>query len=329
MKKTILTLGILLATGVVGISQTLFHPGGPTGQLGLSGANEVLIKGNNRTVLRVGGPTSSNSAIGDVQFIPNGGGTVGGLNSWTWSFRSDAWSGFVGDLALYSYRYKNSMDVYSVPFIAQADGDVILVAKQALGGIDGNVGIGTITPEEKLTVTGNVKLINKGRIIFDGTQRNWNTWKGGIEGPMGTAWVTSTANSDGYYTGIGMMNSGFYYGKSRNPISKLPTPTDIKYMFSVDLDGKLTTREVEVSFTGAGGWPDFVFNKEYDLQPLSEVEKFIEENNHLPNVPSEKEVQEDGINLGEMDAILLRKIEELTLYILDQDKRIQQLEKGK
>jgi hypothetical protein len=72
-------------------------------------------------------------------------------------------------------------------------------------------------------------------------------------------------------------------------------------------------------------WPDYVFAEEYALSPLSEVESFINENNHLPNVPSQKEVEEKGINLGEMDAILLQKIEELTLYTIKQQKLIEQL----
>ena len=61
--------------------------------------------------------------------------------------------------------------------------------------------------------------------------------------------------------------------------------------------------------------------------PLTEVEKYINENKHLPSVPSEKEVKENGINTAEMDAILLQKIEELTLYIMQQQKDIDALKK--
>lgn len=65
------------------------------------------------------------------------------------------------------------------------------------------------------------------------------------------------------------------------------------------------------------GWSDFVFNDDYDLPTLQEVEKHIREKGHLKNIPSAKEVEENGIQLGEMNAKLLPKIEELTLYILD------------
>jgi hypothetical protein len=66
---------------------------------------------------------------------------------------------------------------------------------------------------------------------------------------------------------------------------------------------------------------DFVFDKEYKLLPLNELEKFIVEHKHLPNIPSEKEVQENnGIELGDMNVKLLAKIEELTLYVIELKK---------
>jgi hypothetical protein len=83
------------------------------------------------------------------------------------------------------------------------------------------------------------------------------------------------------------------------------------------VNGKVNCKEVEVTLSG---WSDYVFNNDYQLKPLSEVEQFIKENKHLPDVPSEKEVINNGNNLGKMDAILLQKIEELTLYMIDLKK---------
>lgn len=74
-------------------------------------------------------------------------------------------------------------------------------------------------------------------------------------------------------------------------------------------------------------WSDFVFENDYDLPTLEEVEEHIAENGHLPEIPSEAEVTENGINLGEMDAKLLQKIEELTLYLIEQNKEIKELKK--
>ncbi|WP_316815844.1 hypothetical protein [Pedobacter nyackensis] len=67
-------------------------------------------------------------------------------------------------------------------------------------------------------------------------------------------------------------------------------------------------------------WPDYVFEKDYPILPLNELEKFVLKNKHLPNVPNAAEVKKDGIDVGEMNAKLLQKIEELTLYIIDQQK---------
>ncbi|MFD2098871.1 fibronectin type III domain-containing protein [Flagellimonas iocasae] len=74
-----------------------------------------------------------------------------------------------------------------------------------------------------------------------------------------------------------------------------------------------------------GNWPDFVFEESFDLMDLEELRKFIKTNGHLPNVPSAAKVKEEGIDLGKMNANLLQKIEELTLYILSQDEEINKL----
>ncbi|MBV8325492.1 cell wall anchor protein [Chryseobacterium sp.] len=79
---------------------------------------------------------------------------------------------------------------------------------------------------------------------------------------------------------------------------------------------------VKVENPSNNGWADYVFKKEYKLRSLEEVEKHIEEKGHLPNIPSAGEVEKEGINLGEMDAKLLEKIEELTLYSIEQNKQL-------
>ena len=91
------------------------------------------------------------------------------------------------------------------------------------------------------------------------------------------------------------------------------------------VEGSIGARAIKVQTSG--GWSDFVFDDDYDLKPLKEVENYITQNNHLPDIPSENEVIKDGINLGEMDAKLLQKIEELTLYLIEQDKKIEELQK--
>lgn len=82
-------------------------------------------------------------------------------------------------------------------------------------------------------------------------------------------------------------------------------------------NGKVKCTEIEV-LTAA--FPDFVFNSNYNLRPLSEVESYINLNKHLPDVPSEATVVANGLNLGEMNNTLLQKVEELTLYMIQLQK---------
>lgn len=123
-------------------------------------------------------------------------------------------------------------------------------------------------------------------------------------------------------TDIMFSNSG-YVGIG----TTIAPPTGVK----LAVNGKINCKEVEVTLTG---WSDFVFNEDYKLRSLYDVENFIAQNKHLPDVPSATEVLSNGTNLGEMDAILLQKIEELTLYMIELKKendllksRINNLEK--
>lgn len=89
------------------------------------------------------------------------------------------------------------------------------------------------------------------------------------------------------------------------------------------VEGSIGAREIKVE---ASGWSDFVFENDYKLRTLEEVAEHIRENGHLPEIPSEAEVTENGINLGAMNAKLLQKIEELTLYMIDMNRRVNELE---
>lgn len=87
-----------------------------------------------------------------------------------------------------------------------------------------------------------------------------------------------------------------------------------------ELDVAGTMRACEVLVNLNGGWCDYVFDENYELPELSSVERFIKEHHHLPEVPSEAEVLESGINVADMNAVLLKKVEELTLYVIDLKK---------
>lgn len=88
----------------------------------------------------------------------------------------------------------------------------------------------------------------------------------------------------------------------------------------------IKTEKVKVDIAADNGWADYVFEKDYKLMPLKELDQFISKNGHLPEVPTTAEAIKNGIELKEMNILLLKKIEELTLYTIEQQKRIEALE---
>ena len=91
--------------------------------------------------------------------------------------------------------------------------------------------------------------------------------------------------------------------------------------FKLAVNGKIWSQEVNVAMTNPG--PDYVFEPDYNLLSLSELETYITQNKHLPEVPSAKEMEKEGLNLKEMNLLLLKKVEELTLHLIEQEKKIQ------
>jgi len=102
-------------------------------------------------------------------------------------------------------------------------------------------------------------------------------------------------------------------------VVNLGNPT---HSIDMNINGKIQATEVEVMLDV---WQDKVFDENYPLMDLASLEKYIELNHHLPEVPAEREVLSNGINVGEMDALLLKKIEELTLYVIDLKKENEEI----
>ncbi|MBC7850249.1 MAG: hypothetical protein H7Y31_10960 [Chitinophagaceae bacterium] len=93
----------------------------------------------------------------------------------------------------------------------------------------------------------------------------------------------------------------------------------------LEVNGTVRTKEVIVETIN---WPDYVFSRNYRLPSLAELEKFILQNKHLPNIPSAKEIEQNGLHLGDTQKKMMEKIEELSLYIIQLNKRIEQLERN-
>lgn len=91
-------------------------------------------------------------------------------------------------------------------------------------------------------------------------------------------------------------------------------------MFQVNTNGLVYAREIKVNLDSS--WPDYVFDSTYALIPLEDLKTYIAENNHLPNVPSASEIKENGINVAETDKMLMEKVEELTLYMIQLQEQL-------
>lgn len=104
-----------------------------------------------------------------------------------------------------------------------------------------------------------------------------------------------------------------------NANGKLGIGTTATGNYQLAVEGTMGARKVQVK---QSSWADFVFKPDYQLPLLLELESYINSNQHLPGIPSEAEVLKDGIDVGEMNKLLLQKVEELTLYIINQQKQI-------
>jgi len=96
-------------------------------------------------------------------------------------------------------------------------------------------------------------------------------------------------------------------------------------ILKLESNGLLHARKIKVD---TQIWPDYVFENDYELMPILDVENYIKSEKHLPNVPSQEEIVRDGIDVTEMNVILMQKIEELTLYSIEQQKQIIELQKS-
>lgn len=114
-------------------------------------------------------------------------------------------------------------------------------------------------------------------------------------------------------------------GDVTTPNSSTYTGTGGNNGFGLYVQYGVLAESFKCALRGGTDWSDYVFDKDYKLKPLSEVETYIKDNKHLPGVPSADDVLCDGIDMAKMDATLLKKIEELTLYMLKQQKEIETL----
>jgi hypothetical protein len=197
----------------------------------------------------------------------------------------------------------------------------IAVAQNVFPG-SGNVGIGTTAPNHELVIQGDdpamqirdaqtnnsenaarLELLERADGNFNGGAFLW--WNGESNKLLigtknnGTNTNVLVINRAASNVGIGTTN---------------PSPSD-----RLAVNGRIRAKEIVVET----GWSDFVFNHDYKLMSLPEVENYIQKHRHLPGIPSATEVDNNGVQVGQMESRLLQKVEELTLHIIDLHKQIQ------
>ena len=191
---------------------------------------------------------------------------------------------------------------------------------------NGNVGIGTTSPTAKLDVMGTA--------TFSGITTINNQIKANFTSAVGLLFTNETA-SQGVGTqsntfrlvadsdGDGSGNISHEIGGVGNVITQLKADS---YTVNVNtfIDANLESKKVKVTAT-PGSVPDYVFEATYKLKTLNELERYVQANKHLPNIPTAKEIETNGQNLGAMQLKLLEKVEELTLHLIEINKNQEKL----
>ncbi|GAB6121399.1 hypothetical protein [Dysgonomonas termitidis] len=292
-------------------------------------AQNQTINGN----LHVANTSGGNLRIGKVGDIGNKNVPVGGLTA-QYNFDFTGYRDVVTDqigariaaLRFNKYQEGNAlMQKTALAFYTNLSGTnagaTDLVERMRITP-EGNVGIGTVNPVATLDVLGtngssgnkNFRVLYKNGGALTNTEFSALASIPSLLAGGNNSWTAlyakqGSANKAGVFEGDVFITNNVGIGVT-NPTSKL------------EVNGTIRAKEVKIEVTG---WADFVLGKDYDLPKLSEVENHINDKQHLPGIPSEKEVLENGVNVVDMQAKLLQKIEELTLYMIEQDKQNKEL----
>lgn len=248
--------------------------------------------------LHVNGAIRGGGANGEVTLKgDNGSVTIGATDAQTMTFNTDK-SKFVFNKPIYNKSgIYDSWSNTNLQFNTNGTNRMVILS-------NGNVGIGTQNPETELH-------IDSGKIKVGSTR-------------LGQNQSNILQFGDGSYVQIGEWEKDdilSFKASSYNFISGNVGIGITSPRYKLDVAGTIRAEEILVKTTGA----DFVFADDYQLRPLSEVKAFIAENKHLPEIQSAQEMQENGVSVSELQTQLLQKIEELTLYILQQEEIISNL----
>lgn len=178
---------------------------------------------------------------------------------------------------------------------------------------NGNVGIGTTAPGNRLEVFGS-SFNRVSATVNSDVQTGFQAKKTGTNAVDWEFYIPAASTDFRFYNPLGGDVLTF---KSNGNIGIGTADPDAK----LAVKGHIHAQEVRLDLNGAMA-PDYVFEQNYPLLSLTDLETYIAKNKHLPEVPSSRQMEEEGLNLKEMNLLLLKKVEELTLYVIDQSKTI-------
>ncbi|WP_228378887.1 hypothetical protein [Chryseobacterium hispalense] len=212
--------------------------------------------------------------------------------------------------------------------------------------VSGNIGIGTNAPTEKLDVLGNIRIgsthstegINALSIRYqNGSLNNWGSLRSSsatfmsfgvkADNTVSNGWLSSDGSLNDKLAFAMSSNTGFSFLSANQQATAINSPVTMTEVMKITpsgnaaLQGKFEAKEIKVTLTPTA---DFVFENDYNLPKLEDVEKHIKEKKHLPEIASAKEMEKEGVNVGEFQIKLLQKIEELTLYTIEQNKLLKE-----
>ena len=302
--KYVFNKPVYVETGVLGSSTDALHfTVDDSVRVAINGGKVGIGVENPQEALHVNGAIRGGGAHGQVTLKGDSGYVTIGASGQAMEFNTNK-SKFVLNKPMYSF------DVYSYNGIFASPDSVDLYFKtnnkirMTILESNGNVGIGTTIP--------------KGRLHVD---------KGHLRIGNGTSESSRSANvllfGDNTHVQIGEWQADNMLSFQANTYNFTTGNVGIgttSPSYKLDVNGTIRANEIIVNTTGA----DFVFAEDYQLRPLSEVKAFIKENKHLPEIKSAQEMQENGVGVNELQTQLLQKIEELTLYILQQEEKIKQ-----
>ncbi|MFS2186927.1 hypothetical protein ACCC92_09625 [Mucilaginibacter sp. Mucisp84] len=196
----------------------------------------------------------------------------------------------------------------------------------------GNVGIGTPAPVSTFQAGNSFQKFSAGsaggaNLAYGTSYLGFNAARSGSGSTA--SW---TIDGDNVHNGGGVIygdvSGNIYFAPlpSAGTSQRTLTDLDIKnsITFKIANNGGVYAKSMSVQIAVA---PDYVFKKDYKLPRLNDVKRYITQNQHLPEIPSARQMEKDGMNVGEMNKLLLKKVEELTLYMIEKDKQINELQK--